>query len=58
VSDSTSAVKLQLHPSAEDELFEAAAWYDDQRMGLGGDLVAEIERWLDVLVEAPHAWPG
>lgn len=48
---------IELHPEAEEELFGAAAWYDDQRLGLGEELLAEIERWLDVLAETPRAWP-
>jgi hypothetical protein len=54
-------VKLQLHPEAETELYEATAWYDDQGVGLGEDLIAEISRWLDVVAEAPLTcplWPG
>ena len=50
-------MNIQLHPEAEVELYEAAAWYDDQRPGLGGDLLAEMTRWLDVIAEAPWTWP-
>ena len=50
-------MKVELHPEAEIELYEAAAWYDDQRTGLGDDLLAEITRWLDVIAEAPSIWP-
>ncbi len=46
-------MKVELHPEAEVELYEAAAWYDEQRRGLGEDLLAEMTRWLDVVVEAP-----
>lgn len=50
-------MKVELHPEAEVELYEAAAWYDDQRPGLGDELLAEITRWLDVISEAPSTWP-
>ena len=50
-------MKVQLHPEAEVELYEAAAWYDDQRPGLGDDLLTEMTRWLDVIAEAPSTWP-
>lgn len=50
-------MKFELHPEAEVELYEAAAWYDDQRPGLGDDLLAEMTRWLDVIAEAPSTWP-
>ena len=50
-------MKVQLHPEAEVELYEAAAWYDDQRPGLGHDLLAAMTCWLDVIAEAPLTWP-
>lgn len=54
-------MKLQLHPEAEEELYQQAAWYDEQRPGLGDELLEEIARWLDAIVEAPvtwGTWPG
>ena len=50
-------MKLQLHPEAEEELFRGAAWYDDQELGLGDDLLEEVSRWFDVIVESPTTWP-
>jgi hypothetical protein len=50
-------VKVELHPEAEVELYEAAAWYDDERPGLGDDFVVEMTRWLDVIAEGPSTWP-
>ena len=50
-------MKVQLHPDAEEELYRAAAWYEDKRAGLGQDLLVEIARWLVVLAETPRAWP-
>jgi hypothetical protein len=50
-------VKVELHPEAEEELYQAAEWYDSQRPGLGTDLVAEVTRWLDAVAEAPTMWP-
>ena len=50
-------MKIELHPEAEFELYEAAAWYDDQRPALGDDLLAEMTRWLDVIAETPSTWP-
>ena len=50
-------MRIQLHPRAEEELFEAARWYEDQVPGLGGDLITEIEHWLDAIPETPMAWP-
>ncbi|MBI4602783.1 MAG: type II toxin-antitoxin system RelE/ParE family toxin [Planctomycetes bacterium] len=50
-------MRLETHPDAESELLEAADWYDRHRPGLGDDLVDEVNRWLDVILEAPAAWP-
>ena len=50
-------MRVRLHPDAEEELFQAAAWYDDQRSGLGDDLVAEMTKWLEVIAEEPTMWP-
>lgn len=41
------------HPSALLELEEAAAWYDDQKIGLGDDLLAEFEQCLAHALEMP-----
>lgn len=48
---------LQLHAQAEEELFQAAAWYEDQVMGLGLDLLNEVDHWFAALVETPLIWP-
>ena len=48
---------IQLHPQAEEELYEAARWYEEQVPGLGGDLLTEVEHWLDAVPETPIAWP-
>ncbi len=50
-------MNTEIHPQAEEELFYAAAWYDDQRPGLGDEFLAEITRWLVVIAEAPLTWP-
>ena len=50
-------MKLQLHPEAEEELFQGAAWYDDQELGLGAELLEEVSRWFEVIVESPNTWP-
>lgn len=50
-------MKLQLHPEAEEELFQGAAWYQDREAGLGDDLLAEVGRWFDVIAESPTTWP-
>ena len=39
--------RRQIRPEALIELREAAEWYEEQREGLGGDLVDEFERTLE-----------
>lgn len=50
-------MKTGIHPQAGEELFNAAARYDDERPGLGEEFLAEMARWLDVIAEAPSTWP-
>lgn len=50
-------MRLEIHPDAEAELLEAADWYDKRRSGLGDELLEEVDRWLDVILEAPAVWP-
>jgi hypothetical protein len=39
--------RRQIRPEALIELREAAEWYEEQREGLGGDLIDEFERTLE-----------
>ena len=48
---------MQLHRQAEEELYEAARWYEDQLPGLGNDLLIEVDHWLDVIPDTPLGWP-
>ena len=48
---------IQLHTQAEEELYEAARWYEDRVQGLGNDLLIEVEHWLDVIPDTPLGWP-
>lgn len=50
-------MRLALLAEAESELDDAAAWYDDQRPGLGDELLAEVRDALDAITETPDAWP-
>jgi plasmid stabilization system protein ParE len=47
---------LRLVPEAEEELAEAAAWYETRRPGLGVELVMIVERALEEISDAPLAW--
>jgi hypothetical protein len=45
-----------IEPEAQDELFAAAAWYDDQREGLGGELLDAVDEALVRIGERPTSF--
>jgi plasmid stabilization system protein ParE len=47
---------LVLHEASE-ELSTAAEWYENERVGLGGDLLAEASRALREIAASPTRWP-
>lgn len=47
---------LKWLPVARQELEDALAWYEDQQTGLGGALLDELARALDLIEKFPHAW--
>ena len=46
-------MKLELHPEADQELWEAALRYEFEVPGLGGRFGAEVKRVTDLLLEYP-----
>ena len=46
-----------IHPAALAELAEAVAFYEDRASGLGRDLLEEVERVLDIILENPEVAP-
>jgi plasmid stabilization system protein ParE len=42
--------------TAEAELFEAIAWYNEQNRGLGFEFGTEISKTIDRIVQNPLAW--
>ena len=46
-----------IEDEARDELFVAAAWYDDQRRGLGDEFLEAIDEALDRVAAAPLSYP-
>lgn len=50
-------MRLRILPEAEEELSEAARWYESRRSGLGVEPVMMVERALDEIREAPVARP-
>jgi len=54
-------VRVELHPEARAELRSAALWYDQRRIGLGDEFIAEVATTLDrvgAAVDSFPKWPG
>lgn len=54
-------MRVELHPEARPELRAAAVWYDEQRDGLGSELVDDVGAAFDRIGRAPESsppWPG
>ena len=49
--------RLILQPAAETDLNRAVDWYEEQRIGLGGELLAEVRRTLDRIEDLPESFP-
>lgn len=50
--------RLRVLLEAEQELAEAAQWYEGRRIGLGVELMASIDRALETIVDEPKAYPA
>jgi len=46
-----------LEPEAGEELLAAASWYDDQRAGLGDELLDAVDDVLRQVAAAPLSYP-
>ena len=44
-------------PDAEEEMYEAARYYQSQAPGLGGEYLSEVERAVLSIAKAPLTWP-
>lgn len=49
--------KIFFHPAAEDEMNEAAAFYDSRMEGLGMSFLREVERATQKIVDHPELYP-
>ena len=47
---------LRVLPEAEEELAQAAEWYERKRAGLGVELVAIVDRAFDEIQDAPLSY--
>lgn len=50
-------MKVVVLDEADEELTAAADWYEQEREGLGDDLLAEADRVLDAIAASPSTWP-
>ena len=48
---------LRVLPGAEQELAEAAAWYESRRAGLGIELIAVVDSAFAEILDAPLSFP-
>ncbi|WP_437981571.1 hypothetical protein [Sorangium sp. So ce117] len=50
-------MKVVVLDEADAELTAAADWYEQEREGLGGDLLSEADRVLNAIAASPTTWP-
>jgi plasmid stabilization system protein ParE len=51
-------VNLVYDPRVEDDLAEAASFYEEHSPGLGEDFLADVRRAVDEVLRAPTRWPS
>jgi len=50
-------LRVVFRRAAQAEFLEAAAWYEQQRTGLGEDFLREVETAIDRAAESPLMYP-
>jgi plasmid stabilization system protein ParE len=50
-------VKARIEPQARDELREAKRWYDEQKPGLGAELLDAVRTAVGRIQQSPHGFP-
>lgn len=50
-------VEIRLRPEAEQDLADAAAWYEEQRQGLGHEFLDEVLTMLSSIAINPLMYP-
>ena len=48
---------LKIRPQTELDVTDAALWYEDQRSGLGSELLAEVDAVMQRVVQSPFQFP-
>lgn len=49
---------IHIRPEAEDDIEDAATWYEKQQENLGQDFLAELSSIFKVLSENPNLYPA
>jgi toxin ParE1/3/4 len=49
--------RIELHPSAQQELEETYHWYEERSIGLGVDFLAAVQKRLDRIAKTPKSYP-
>ncbi len=49
---------VYVRPEAENDILEAALWYEEQKKGLGNDYLNEINRAIKAISETPLIYPS
>jgi len=52
-----AAKPLKIHPAALEEVKSAVAWYLERNETAAINFTAEVDRALDLVVQAPDRWP-
>jgi len=52
-----AAKLLQIHPAALAELKSAVAWYQERNQAAALNFAAELDRVIDLIIDAPGRWP-
>jgi len=50
-------MRIRIHPSAREEARAAVEWYERRQAGLGSTFSTELLQALNVIADAPEAWP-
>lgn len=47
------SLAISFHRAANNEFIEASTWYEEKRVGLGAEFIAEVERCLTLIADYP-----
>lgn len=50
-------MRFFFHPAARNELHEAIQFYESRAVGLGSELLDEVETTISRIADMPTAWP-